>query len=162
MKKYFFAATLLGICFLNACQNNDQRLKEKELELKIKEVELEKQKLKNSESQSESGSINQTDATSQELNTTPPPQNYYARGAGRYPQGSERRITYADIQNLSNVDLRIMRNEIFARHGYIFKSEDLIQYFNQQSWYRPLYSDVTSRLSSLETDNINYIKSFEN
>ncbi|WP_415225378.1 YARHG domain-containing protein [Psychromonas sp.] len=31
-------------------------------------------------------------------------------------------------------ELRLMRNEIFARHGFIFKSKDLKRYFSQRSW----------------------------
>ena len=54
-----------------------------------------------------------------------------------------------------------MRNEIFARHGYIFKTSDMINHFREESWYRPLYVNVTSMLSSIEKANVNFIKSYE-
>jgi hypothetical protein len=34
-------------------------------------------------------------------------------------------------------DLEILRNEIYARHGRIFKRKDLQEYFEAQPWYRP-------------------------
>lgn len=75
---------------------------------------------------------------------------------------SERRIDTSDLTGLSSDDLRLLRNAIFAMHGYIFKSEDLQQYFGRFDWYIPRYSNVpNSRMSSIETDNISVIKSLE-
>ena len=54
-----------------------------------------------------------------------------------------------------------MRNEIFARHGYIFKSEEMINYFSEQSWYSPTNNDVISLLTVIERKNIELIKSYE-
>lgn len=73
----------------------------------------------------------------------------------------EREMTYADVEGKSAEELRLMRNYIFARRGYIFESEDLKEYFEQFSWYVPLYYDVTPRLSDIEKYNINFIKEFE-
>lgn len=81
--------------------------------------------------------------------------------SGIYPQSSERLLTLNDLTNLNKQDLRIMRNEIFARHGYIFKTADMKQYFNQQNWYKPIYNDVTDQLSSIEKTNVEFIKSYE-
>lgn len=41
----------------------------------------------------------------------------------------------ADLQYLSKEELRLARNEIYARHGRKFESEDLNAYFNSQPWY---------------------------
>lgn len=73
----------------------------------------------------------------------------------------EREVTAADISGMSKDELRIMRNWIFARHGYKFKSRDLQEYFGQFDWYEPLYTDVTSQLSSIEKRNIEFIKRHE-
>lgn len=73
----------------------------------------------------------------------------------------EREMTYADVEGKSAEELRLMRNYIFARRGYIFESEDLKEYFEQFSWYVPLYYDVTPRLSDIEKYNINFIKEWE-
>lgn len=42
--------------------------------------------------------------------------------------------TEASLAGKSLRELRLLRNEIFARHGYIFQSEDLQQHFSQQAW----------------------------
>jgi hypothetical protein len=54
-----------------------------------------------------------------------------------------------------------MRNEIYARYGYIFKSKEMRNYFTAQSWYTPRYSDVSSFLSETEKKNIELIKRYE-
>lgn len=56
---------------------------------------------------------------------------------------------------------RIVRNSIFARHGYIFKSEDLKAFFSVFPWYNPVSSNVQSKLSAVEKKNIELIKSYE-
>lgn len=73
----------------------------------------------------------------------------------------EREMTYADVKDKSAEELRLMRNYIFARRGYIFESEDLKEYFERFSWYVPLYYDVTPRLSDIEKYNVNFIKEYE-
>jgi len=80
---------------------------------------------------------------------------------GEYPEASTRYLTASELRSMSKYELRIMRNEIFARHGYIFKTAEMRSYFNSQSWYTPLYDDVSSKLSHIEKENINLIKSFE-
>ncbi|WP_026499359.1 YARHG domain-containing protein [Butyrivibrio sp. WCD2001] len=44
------------------------------------------------------------------------------------------------IHSLTNEELRIARNEIYARHGRMFNSADLQNYFNSKSWYSPRYT----------------------
>lgn len=79
--------------------------------------------------------------------------------SGLFPFTSTRKITYDDICELSEYELKIMRNEIYARHGYIFDSEDMKRFFSQQSWYRPVSKNIT--LSSTERYNVEFIKSYE-
>lgn len=79
----------------------------------------------------------------------------------KYEYLREREMTYADVEGKSTEELRLMRNYIFARRGYIFESEDLKEYFEQFSWYVPLYYDVTPRLSDIEKYNVNFIKEWE-
>ena len=54
-----------------------------------------------------------------------------------------------------------MRNEIFARHGYIFELPEMKSYFAQQSWYHGQYNDVIRMLSAIEKQNIELIKKYE-
>ena len=81
---------------------------------------------------------------------------------GRFPQASERLLTASDLQGLSKNDLKIMRNEIFARHGYIFQTQDMKSYFQNQSWYSPQSSNVTAKLSNIEVKNVALIQRYEN
>ena len=59
-------------------------------------------------------------------------------------------------------ELRLMRNEIFARYGYIFNSPDLADYFKSQRWYEPTYSNVDDQLTDIDKSNIERILTFEN
>ncbi|MFK2826632.1 YARHG domain-containing protein [Bacillus sp. B190/17] len=70
-------------------------------------------------------------------------------------------LTYDDLAGFSQNELRLARNEIFARHGYVFKSKDLRNYFNSQAWYSPNPSFRESSLSAVEKSNVDFIKSFE-
>lgn len=80
---------------------------------------------------------------------------------GKYPDGSQRLLTYEDIRNLSQYNLRIMRNEIYARHGFIFQNTEMYNYFSSQSWYSARYNDISGMLSSIEKTNIVFIKKYE-
>jgi len=77
---------------------------------------------------------------------------------GVFPELSERRIKDSEIDGASKEDLRLMRNEIYARHGYIFKSPDLKEYFSKYDWYKPRYENVEGQLSDIEKYNIELIK----
>lgn len=91
----------------------------------------------------------------------PRPSNQQKITPGIYPEGSTRYLNENDLEGLDSWDLKVFRNEIFARHGYIFTTRDMIDYFRGQKWYRPRYKDVKSLLSAVEKKNINLIKSYE-
>ena len=80
---------------------------------------------------------------------------------GNYTIASEKILTSDDLFNRNKFELKIMRNEIFARYGYIFKTKDMKLYFESQSWYSPRYNDVTSFLTEIEKSNIELIKRYE-
>lgn len=89
--------------------------------------------------------------------------NNYNDVLGDYPEGSVRYLNEDDVRYKTKYELSIMRNEIFARHGYIFKTnKDMINYFGKLSWYNPQYDDVTKSLSDIENYNIKFIKRYEN
>jgi uncharacterized coiled-coil protein SlyX len=76
------------------------------------------------------------------------------------PLSSDRMISERDLLGMDQATLRLARNEIFARHGYIFKSDELSTYFSQFEWYVPKTRDV--QLSDIEQNNVDLIKSYEN
>ena len=80
---------------------------------------------------------------------------------GSYPYASQRLLTDEDVRNLSQYNLRIMRNEIYARHGFIFQNTEMKNYFSTQPWYSPLNNDVNGILSVIEKKNIEFIKRYE-
>lgn len=55
------------------------------------------------------------------------------------PESNSRFYSENEISALSKEQLRLARNEIYARHGRIFTAADLQQYFAGKSWYYPRY-----------------------
>ena len=78
---------------------------------------------------------------------------------GDYPFTSLRKVVFADVASMEESELRIMRNEIYARHGYIFDSKDMHRHFSSKDWYCPISKNVT--LSAIEKSNVEYIKGVE-
>ena len=82
---------------------------------------------------------------------------------GKFPQASMRIMPNNEIGKMSKADLKIMRNEIFARYGYRFKSGgEMDAYFRTQSWYNIQHDNVNDFLTGIENANIFLIKFFEN
>ncbi|MGJ8667716.1 MAG: YARHG domain-containing protein [Patiriisocius sp.] len=81
---------------------------------------------------------------------------------GLYPQASTTVLTINDLIAVSVPDLKIMRNEIFARHGHSFKEGGAMDtYFNLQSWYENKNLDATPLLTETEKANIKLIIALE-
>jgi hypothetical protein len=80
---------------------------------------------------------------------------------GNYPEASTRNLNESELASKSCFELKIMRNEIYARHGYIFKTDDMRAYFSRQSWYKPVAADVSGQLSGVEKRNAQQIKQSE-
>ena len=80
---------------------------------------------------------------------------------GRFSIASERALNMSILSHYSKEALGLMRNEILARHGYVFKSDDLSTYFLKQDWYEPEEGRADVRLSAVEQLNISLIKSAE-
>jgi hypothetical protein len=99
----------------------------------------------------------------------PPAPTPQAAWGGRWSWTSGRLIQPAELAPLSLGELELMRNEIYARHGWIFRRPDLRNYFESQPWYRPksdnaFYSNrqVEAELSPVERSNLQIIVSREN
>jgi len=86
----------------------------------------------------------------------------YNPKAGNYPQSSTKQLTEKDVENMRPAELRIMRNEIYARHGYGFKLADMRAHFDKQDWYMAVSQDITDRLTEREKKNAALIKRYEN
>jgi hypothetical protein len=141
---FFLAFAICLSCQSGSTSQKEKDLAQKEAELKQKEQELldgKKRHLekKKKELAEEKARLEKSKAAASNAKPTQSGSKFYARRYGRFPDGSERILGQADIKNFTSYELKIMRNEIFARHGYIFKTDDMRRYFSQQSWYRPLY-----------------------
>jgi hypothetical protein len=87
-------------------------------------------------------------------------------GPGVWPWTSQRLITGYELQGMSGQDLELMRNEIYARHGWVFRRPDLRRYFESQPWYRPNQDGLANRmveagLSGVERRNVQIIQEQE-
>ncbi len=82
-----------------------------------------------------------------------------------YPSNTQY-ITVSELRRFTDEEVAIIRNEIYARHGYNFNSEFYQNYFYSKSWYYPISGlDAstfdTSVFNQYETENIKTIKEYE-
>ncbi len=102
----------------------------------------------------------QTDSTSV-------PETYYQetyRSAGDVItkiNSSTKKLTENDLKNLKKLELEILRNTIYARHGYTFKKKSYRQFFDSVEWYIPVSENVDAKLTALEKANIKLLERFE-
>lgn len=75
--------------------------------------------------------------------------------------GSKQALTEKQLKNLRKLDLEILRNTIFARHGFSFSKKSVRQFFEQTSWYMPVSNNVDAELTDLERQNIALLQRFE-
>ena len=80
------------------------------------------------------------------------------------PESSEYYLTDQDIEGMDAQELNYARNEIFARYGREFNSEELMDYFESQDWYTPVYSPEefdSNMLNQYEKENVKFLLSRE-
>jgi hypothetical protein len=80
-----------------------------------------------------------------------------------WPSQATRIISSNELANCDCYQLEILRNEIYARHGRIFKRQDLQQYFGSQTWYYPDPSNPNGSrgLNKFEQRNATTILQYE-
>jgi len=71
-------------------------------------------------------------------------------------------IAESMLHGLSLHELRLLRNEIYARHGRIFKTMWIQQYFGFQPWYDPKEDFKDEEISGSDKTNIETIVAYEN
>lgn len=70
-------------------------------------------------------------------------------------------ITNEMVEGLFIEDLRVLRNEIYARRGRVFKDAALQKYFAAQPWYQPNPDFRDEMLTETESKNLAIIKEVE-
>jgi hypothetical protein len=93
-----------------------------------------------------------------DINKMNSPEYYFFR------ESEIEKLLESDISGLSIENLALARNEIFARHGYVFKSDPFESYFNNKSWYKPdpSFKGLGEEFSAIESYNIQLILNYEN
>ncbi|WP_088041585.1 YARHG domain-containing protein [Bacillus sp. EAC] len=116
----------------------------------VKEVKKDENKVEVTEKPAEQTTTSGTEDTEEATNST----DFIL------PDSNLKNLTNGDIERLTPSDLRIARNEIYARHGFVFKSADLNNYFATKSWYSqdPTYQGT---LNEFEKYNLSLIKARE-
>jgi len=78
-----------------------------------------------------------------------------------HDQISTKPITRALLSGLFVEDVRKMRDEIYARHGKVFKNEWTQKYFASFDWYKPDPKYTDASLSAVEKANLTTIAAYE-
>ncbi len=91
---------------------------------------------------------------------------YYQGDESEYilPESSSRYLTFDDLAGLDKATLRLARNEIYAKHGRMYETDDLREYFSSKSWYYGYLSADEfddSVLNEYEKANLDLIKAAE-
>ena len=71
-------------------------------------------------------------------------------------------LTEAMLKGLGLHELRLLRNEVYARRGRVFRTEWLSQWFYTQPWYEPTGDAKEPELSEVERKNVETIVAYEN
>lgn len=72
---------------------------------------------------------------------------------------NKRKLTESELQERTLSFLIYSRNEIFARHGYIFKDKELNNFFNHMDWYKKSSNEI--KLNDEEIYNVKLIRKIE-
>lgn len=81
------------------------------------------------------------------------------------PESSRSYLSYDEIEDMPVQAVCYAKNEIYARNGRMFLSEELQEYFNEQYWYCPVYTAdefSAEMLNVYETANVELLANREN
>lgn len=78
--------------------------------------------------------------------------------APRWAYLSDRPLLMPAIYAVDAQIARLMRNEIYARHGYRFADAQLRAYFESCSWYHPVADNSMVKLTPMEQINVELLK----
>ena len=91
-----------------------------------------------------------------------------------YAESASRLLTTADVSNFQarypnsmfpgeRSITQMIINEMYARHGYIFKDQSLTDYFAQKSWYTPRTADMEEIypvMNDVEQANVTLLRTY--
>lgn len=78
------------------------------------------------------------------------------------PKSDKKYYKKKDLKGLTKKELKLARNEIYARHGRIFTTDEIREYFEGKDWYEPKVDEVSdSELNKFEIANRDLIVEYE-
>ncbi|MEN6312651.1 MAG: YARHG domain-containing protein [Clostridiaceae bacterium] len=87
-------------------------------------------------------------------------EKYFYIGDYIFPYSNVKALTDDDLERLPVNILDIARNEIYARHGYIFDNTEYSDYFKSKLWYSEDTNYSDEMLSGIERQNAAFIKQY--
>lgn len=85
------------------------------------------------------------------------PDKYLAESHTKY-------LTKEELKDLSRSETAMLINEIYARHGKIFKDSSIQSYFEEQSWYTPVTEssdEIIAQFNEYEKANMKLIVQYQ-
>lgn len=77
------------------------------------------------------------------------------------PDSASRKLKKSDLAGMTAQQLSYAKNEIYARHGRVFKSSELQDYFNEKDWYEENDDFKDEDLSKKEAENTKFIAAYQ-
>ena len=77
-----------------------------------------------------------------------------------FPHSSQRKLTVDEVTGLGGDVAQDAINEIYARHGYVFRTKSIQKYYESRSWYHKNYNFSESDLSEIESYNIGLLRKY--
>lgn len=77
------------------------------------------------------------------------------------PDSDSRKLKKSDLAGMTAQQLSYAKNEIYARHGRVFKSSELQDYFNEKDWYEENDDFKDEDLSKKEAENTEFIAAYQ-
>lgn len=84
----------------------------------------------------------------------------YCANIRKYSELSEYPLTEESLSGIDLNEIKKMRNEIFASHGYVFKDSSWKKYFEGKSWYTPK-NNAEIHLNEIENKNVELLLKWE-
>ncbi len=85
----------------------------------------------------------------------------YSPYVGEYSEASTRYLEVDEVANMLPEKIEMIRNEIYARHGYSFQNLKIRRIFDAKDWYIPMSVDIRDQLTELEARNIDMLYNYE-
>jgi len=131
------------------------------IKLERERIELEREKLK-MQNQSNSGpSTNEPKIAADQIPaaaTSTGSVTVPAMPGERYPETRLQLLGPADLMDLNLNDLRYAINEMYARHGVLFKNVEIAKGFANKEWFKPRpgvsFEEIEKEFSAIEADNL--------